>query len=488
MTTHGIRKSLKEQLQDAKHVKQTTQQLNYDEFLAKMLGKAPRITQGKFLRNPSRFKAYKGMAGAAKTSTIVADELQRAFLQPGYKGFLARFNYNDLLGTVIPRAEEMINRISPTAIVQRDKTPPMRWWIQAFDGSISELMFIGLTHYPGGFEWHHGSVDEADECDLRTIQGLRSRLRAPSPANTPASYGLNLSFNPPDEIHWLFEACTGKTHDGKTAKDGKWLELFEPTEGENDENLPPNYYIDNFLGMPQDMLDRLKHGKWGASFTGDPVYPQFSNRLHVADCIAFDPELPLFRFWDFGYRRPACIFVQMDEEYRLRVIAEILGQDEEALPFTIRVKAFTNRNFPNAIGYLDFGDPAAAQKKDTGQTLSILDDNGIQLIFINSSIEEGIRRVRFLLEQLVKGEPRIIISRKNAPLVLRMFQGGYRLAPNHKPLKDGVYDHLADAFRYGVINLFTEHGRPEALPEWNQEQGMAQALGAKIPDSIEYQD
>lgn len=484
----SVRKSLKEQLFDARQPKQSTVQLDYNGLLTRILGKPPRITQGKFINSPERFKAYKGMAGAAKTSTIVACQVLRAFLQPGFKGFIARHNYNDLLGTTMQRAEEMILRVSPTAIVQRDKTPPQRWWIQAFDGSVTELMFIGLKDYPGGYEWHHGCVDEADECDKRTIQGLRSRLRAPSPPDIEPNYGIDLAFNPPDETHWLYEACTGQTHDGKKSKDGKWLTLFEPTEGENDENLPPNYYQENFAGMPQDMLDRLKHGKWGANFQGDPVYPQYSTRLHLVDNIPLNPDLPVFRFWDFGFRRPACIFAQMDEDYRLKLIAEILGQDEEALPFTRKVKAFSNRNFVNAPGYLDFGDPAAAQKKDTGSTLAILAGEGIELIYIVSSIEEGTRRLRFLLEQIIKGEPAIQVSRKNCPLTSRMLQGGYRIGPNGRPLKDGFYDHLADALRYGVINLFSETGRPLALPEYNHQHSIDRALGSQVPESIEYSD
>ena len=483
-----VRRSLREQLQAAKNPKQVTEQLDYTGLLTRILGKKPRITQGKFINSNARNKAYKGMAGCAKTSTIVGSQILRALLQPGFKGAIGRHDYNKLMGTSALRAEEMLNRVSPNCIVGRDKTPPMKWYIQAFDGSVSQLDFIGLKEYPGSYEWHRVAVDEADEVDSRTIHGLRSRLRAPTPEGVNPNYGLDLAFNPPDETHWLYEACTGLTHEGKKSPDGKWLELFEPTEGENDENLPPNYYVENFRGMPEDMLARLKHGKWGASFQGDPVYPQFSTRLHVVDNIPFDPDFPIFRFWDFGYRRPACIFVQMDDEYRLRVLAEILGENEEAKPFIEKVKAFTNRNFPNAIGYLDFGDPAAKQKKDTGSTLSILLDGGIDLIFQFSSIEEGTRKTRFLLERIIEGEPALTISRKNAPLTMRMFQGGYRLGPNGRALKDGFYDHLADAFRYGVDNIYNEQGRPNALPEWTQAGARAKLLGASIPGDIEYSD
>ncbi len=479
------RMSLAEALVRAKAPKQATTQLDLNGLLTRILGKPPRITQGKFIRSNARFKAYKGMAGCAKTSTGVGSIILRALLQPGFKGAIGRHDYNKLLGTSALRAEEMLNRVSPNCIVGRDKTPPMKWQIQAMDGSISQIEFIGLKEYPGSYEWHRVFIDEADECDLRTVQGVRSRLRAPSPLGVSPDYGLDLAFNPPDETHWLYEACMGLTHDGKKVE--KWLELFEPTEGENDENLPPNYYVENFAGMPSDMLDRLKHGKWGANFSGDPVFKHFNTHLHVVDFIAFDPEYPLLRFWDFGYRRPACIFVQIDNEYRVHVIAEILGEDEEARAFIEKVKGFTNRNFPLAMGIMDFGDPAAKQKKDTGSTLSILEGAGIRLVFLDGmTIEEGLRRIRFLLERIVKGVPGLQVSRRNAPLTLRMLQGGYRLAPNGRPLKDGFYDHLADAFRYGITNLFNEQGRPEALPEF--ELNTAKLMGDGVPASIEYAD
>jgi hypothetical protein len=356
----------------------------------------------------------------------------------------------------------------------------MRWWIQAFDGTVNELMFIGLKNYPGSYEWHHGGVDEADEVDERTIQGLRTRLRAPSPEGTLPNYGIDLAFNPPDELHWLFGACTGRTSDGRLTD--RWLELFEPVKGENDVNLPPNYFIDNFRGMPEDMLTRLRDGNWGVSFEGDPVYPQYSSSIHRGE-TEVNPYRPILRFWDFGYRRPACIWAQLDEDYRLIVLDEELGKDEEALHFIQRVKAHSNIRFPQAPGYLDFGDPAAAQKKDTGSTLSILDSQGINLIYIQSSIEEGIRRTRFLLEQLINGKPAFMVDRRRCPMLHRTLAGGYRLHKNSRPLKDGFYDHLADALRYGIINLFNEAGRPLDLPEASNylPTGYSQ-----IPDSLEY--
>lgn len=480
-----MKKSIREQLLEAKARQTPSATLDFEQLVGRVLGKRARPTQGRFLTDPSPFKAYKGMAGCAKTSTLIGGELLRAITIPGYRGFVGRHNYNDLTQTAIPRFEEMVNRVAPGLIVDRDKTPPMRVWLQSPGAAgVSEIMFIGLKDYPGGYEWHHGSVDEADECDERIITAMKSRLRAPQPDGYVIQYGMDMAFNPPDETHWLYPACTGLDHEGKKVPDKKWLTLFEPELGENDANLPPDYYSLNFVGMPQDMLDRLRYGKWGATFPGMPVYTQFRTATHATEEELYKREDIMFRFWDFGYRRPACIWAQMDDYGRLTVIGERLGENEEARPFIRECLTHTNIRYPEqGRRIIDFGDPAAVQKKDTGSTLAILADEGVQLIFIRSTIDEGVRRLRFLLENMTKGIPNFRIMRRTCPLTTRMLQGGYHMdTSGKKPIKDGFYDHLADALRYGVINLFTHQGRVASQPDVN----WGDPYTGSFPDSVEY--
>lgn len=491
-----MKKSLRELLEESKAKQRPSVQLDFEGLVARVMGKKPRPTQGKFLMDPAPYKAYKGMAGCAKTSTLVGGELLRSITIPGYSGFIAMHNYNDLTNTAIPRFEQMVNRVSPALVIDRDKTPPMRVWLQSPGAQgVSSIMFIGLKDYPGGYEWHHGSVDEADKCDERIILGLKSRLRAPQPEGHIITYGLDLAFNPPDETHWLYPACTGLDHERKRVPDKKWLTLFEPSVGENDENLPPRYYEEQFAGMPQDMLDRLRWGKWGASFPGTPVYRQFDINYHATEENLYNEEHVMFRFWDFGYRHPACIWAQMDDHGGIDVVYERMGTDVEARAFVRECKALTNTRYPHqGRRILDFGDPAAVQKKDTGSTLAVLGDEGISLTFIKSTIDEGVRRLRFLLDNRVEGRPAFRIMRRTCPLTTRMLQGGYRMAMQsdgkggpavNRPVKDGFYDHLADALRYGIINLFTHQGRVAAQPD--MDFGGEEADADAWPDNIEYQ-
>lgn len=451
--------------------------LDYDKLIATLLGPSrrdgqyhgPVPSQDKFINDSAKWKAFKGMAGVAKTSTGVCSMILRALFQPNFKGVIARYDYNKLIGTTAVRFFEMINRLNPELIIDRDKTPPMAVYINQPGGiGISQIDFIGLKDYPGSYEWHRGFIDEADECDRSIVETFKTRMRAQCEPEYEGDLGLDMAFNPPDKDHWIYTACTGKDGNDKKVQEPTF-KLFEPKVGENDHNLPPEYFTEHFKGMTEDELQRLKYGNWGASFKGEGVFKgAFSSGYHVKEKLHFDDEYLTFIFLDFGFRHPAAIWTQLDDKFRLRILADYLGENEEAKQFITQVKAQTKIKFPSLRQTPYYiGDPAAKQKKDTGSTLQVLEAEGVNLMYMEGmTIEEGIRRIRYLLQQAPSGIPQILVSREGAPRTVRMFQGGYYKHPTTaKPVKDGTYDHIADALRYGVTNLFDADGSPIALPD-----------------------
>jgi hypothetical protein len=477
--------------------------LDYEGLLKVLLGPdrrsglmtGPRPTQRLYIESKAPFKAFKGEAGAAKTSGMMASAMLRALFQPNVQIAIGRLDYNDLLGTTAKRLEEMLNRLNPDLLLDRDKTPPMRWWIQQpvmdkeGNPGIAQIDFIGLKEYPGSYEWNRIYVDEADEVDKAIIDGLKSRLRAPCEPEYEGDYGLDIGFNPPDTTHWIYTACTGLDYKGNKVATPEFT-LFDPKAGENAKGLPDDY-LKRFEGMAPDMLARLKDNKWGTSFPGEAVFKDaFYSNLHVRDELAFDPSRPLILWMDFGFRHPVAIWTQMDEEHRFRLLHEMHKQDMEARDFIRGVHMETNINFPQARGKLYIGDPAAKQKKDTGSTLAVLAEEGVNLMYLEGmTIEEGLRRTRYVLSDFVRGEPRLLISRRGCPFTLRMFQGGYyKHKTTGKPVKDGFYDHHADAVRYGITNMVEPDGRPSALPDPDYEANLAELSGdARFPDNMSYQ-
>lgn len=447
-----MRKSNLEKLRETKRAEmKPTEVEGLDGLIKLMLGGDYNPTQKAFIYDPARIKAYKGPAGCAKTSTLAAAGLARALLQPGSKGFVSRNDYNDLMDTTALRMQEMLNRLPKGILLDRDKSPPMKWYLRSAipDGEPSQITFMGLKDDVVGVEANWWIIDEMNEVEENRIHQINARLRAPG-----GNYMLAGAFNPPDKHHWLYTACTGKDfQDRKLQGKDPWMKLYEPQSRENVRNLPDDYYENLAKTLPEDQRQRYVDGEWGSTFDGQPVYREFKYPVHARTNLQFDRNVRLLRFWDFGYTRPAVLWAQFDWQGRLYILREFLGQNMEATEFIGRVQQQTREHFPGASNIMDYGDPAVVQKKDTGSTLHLFHKAGITMYYQTSTIEKGLQLLRQRLNLLIDGEPGIQFDRRFASITIAGLRGGYRMDDKGaKPVKDGYYDHLMDALRYGVLN------------------------------------
>lgn len=445
-----MRKSRLEQLQDARAKQMAPQTLDLHGLYRLLLGGEFNPTQRAFIYSTDRIKAYKGPAGCAKTSTLAADAMGRALLQPGSKGFVSRSDYNDLMDTTKLRMHEMLARLPKGVLLDRDKSPPEKWYIQPAveGGEPSQITFMGLKDDIVGVEANWWVIDEANEVAENRIHQINARMRAKG-----GNYMIAMAFNPPDKHHWLYGACTGRDFQDRKMLD-PWITLFNPQPRENVHNLPDNYYENLAKTLPEDQRQRFVEGEWGTTFDGQPVYREFKRSFHVKSRLPYDHQTPLLRFWDFGYRHPVCVWAQLDEAGRLLLLREFQGTDIEATHFVRNCLAKTAQWFPNPVECVDYGDPAVAQKKDTGQTLYLLSQAGITMRYRVSRIDAGVQLLRRLLEQVVEGEPMLQVDGR-CTILIGALSGGYHLdRKGQEPHKDGYYDHIADALRYGCINLF----------------------------------
>jgi hypothetical protein len=470
-----VRKSNLERLQEQKRKSPKALQLSsIDDLLSLLLGGPALPTQRDFIYSSDRLRAYKGPAGCAKTSTICALGWLRVLLVPGFRLFVSRNDYNDLLETTMGRMTEMLNRLPRGVLLDRDKSPPQKWWIRPVvmvdvdgneldpsdDANISTITFMGLSDMIVGIEANGWIIDEMDEVEEKRVHEIQARLRA---KGDPRDIFFAGAFNPPDKHHWLFTACTGRNYQD-TIVQQPWLKLYEPKPKENEANLIEGYYDNLTKTLPEDQRQRFVDGIWGSVFNGKPVYPEFKRGWHVKRDLMQRrmDDRTLFRFWDFGYRHPVCLFAQVDFEGRLLMLKEIVGKDIEARAFGLRVQAQTAIWFPKHGGpdIVDYGDPAVTQKKDTGSTLLALRQIGISMLYRTSKIEQGVNLGRRLLGQTADGEPLLQFDQNGVPTLISALSGGYRFADRPeddgltKPLKDGFYEHPADAWRYGILNIF----------------------------------
>lgn len=414
-------------------------------------------TQADFVCDPHNRKAYMGRAGAAKTTTLNAGVMLRCLMEPGNKELVARHDYNDLMDTTYRNLERMLQRLPPGTRLDRNKNPPEKWWIRPIgDGEPSEITFMGLKEAVGSYEFNHINIDEADEVDFKRVEELEGRLRniRPGVPKEENNYSINMAFNPPPKHHWLYMKCTGRDERDRQ-KNAPVFKLYVPRMGENQRNLPDGYYEKMTVGMSEDLVQRLVLGQWVEVFPGEPVYRQFKRTYHVRRGLPYHPYLPLVRFWDFGYRSPFCGFLQADNNGVMRVLFEVQGENIELKDFASMVKKQGTLRFPGHNAFVDFGDPAARQRKDTGSSLLLLSELGISLRYRVSRIDEGVRLIRQELGRNIEGEPALQFDEEGCPILISALSGGYRMDDAGKePVKDGYYDHGADAFRYGMVNMF----------------------------------
>lgn len=413
-------------------------------------------TQWEFINDSSEYLAYVGKAGVAKTSTVVARAIIQGLLQPGSKICIGRRDYNDLPATTLKRFTTMLGYLPPSMVLHRVKAPPASYILAStIPGEPpSEFTFMGFNDIIGGHDYHCIVVDEADELPQEVLDDLMARKRSVGGQHL----SLILAMNYPSKKHYMYTLLTGLNHRGKKVAD-PIFKVYHPQPFENNDNLPKNYHA-NLMAKMTDPNKRMRlvEGKYGDVSEGTPVYREFDRRLHTYQNptvrrFAFEKYMPLFRFWDFGYRHPFCILAQLDEYERLRVLAEVKAENILAVDFAKmvigqeRVLGFLG----DYTRHVDIGDIAVKQEKDTGSALSALQGIGINIQYNSMSFEASIDLVREVLGRLVEKEPYLVIDEEHAPALCEALATGYVLdRRGEKPYKDGFHDHPADAFRYGI--------------------------------------
>lgn len=422
-------------------------------------------TQKAYMQSRARVKAYMGPAGCAKTTTGCADIMLRALLIPGSKWFIARRDYNDLKKTTMDTMVSILNRLPEGTLVERSKAPPETWYIRPVTsgvgegrGALSEIVFIGLSDNVGSYQFTGGFIDEADEVEQGYFEQMKMRLRAKPTGVEKESfdecnYFIGLAFNPPPKSHWLYRECTGRNAQDEIEGEPT-MTLFKPQPLENESNLRKGYYTDLASTLPEELRARLVDGEWGNTFPGDPVIRQFRRKLHVQKGLKYKTGATLYRFFDFGYRSPGCLWAQVRKDGHVQILHEFMGKSIEGGEFVKRVLAQTAEKFPDAENFIDIGDPAVKQQKDTGSMLTILNQAGIQMRTMRTPLDISMDILRKRFESMSEGEPAILIDER-CRILCDALSGGYHLDPNGlKPIKDNFYDHLVDCLRYGIFYIF----------------------------------
>lgn len=194
------------------------------------------------------------------------------------------------------------------------------------------------------------------------------------------------------------------------------------------------------------------------------VFSQFGE-IHKAE-LTPAPGRRIIRSWDFGYHCPACLFIQVDGNDRVRVLHEEVGHQTLLVDFAARVKAAGERLFVD-YEFEDVCDPAGAQRSDknTRTSIEILNSLGIYPFYDRAAIRDGLELIRMKLAARIEDAPALQVDHRCEKLI-EAFEGGYRYSgpDSDVPVQEHPYEDVMDCLRYAVMSKCGILGRNTRKP------------------------
>lgn len=199
--------------------------------------------------------------------------------------------------------------------------------------------------------------------------------------------------------------------------------------------------------------------------SGRRVYPDFKTELHVSKLSPI-PYRDIWRGWDFGYHHPACVWLQVTDEDRLHVLAELLGTEIILQNFAENVNALSKKLFPG-WDFKDAGDPAVRARSDKNERTSadILRYMGIRIQSRPMLVKDGINLIRSLCITRADGFVKLKVD-ESCNTLLEGFLGGYQRDDEDEPIKDNYYEHMFDALRYAVTIIYDPRSQRAIRPQY----------------------
>lgn len=424
-----------------------------------------------FHKSRVRFRGVKGGYRSGKSFAMCKEVIRHATMVGGQRWLIGRQDFTDLRETVL---KTFLAALGPCMGIMVGKYHETHHTLKlrCADGGISEILFKSVEDVQslGSLELTGFYVCEAGEMSEQAFDMLGTRLNyGPGP-----HMGI-LDWNPTSKAHWLYRRFVEKKNSD--------LALFTASTYDNRVNLPDGYIESLEMQHDSEWVTRFLEGEWGFTGEGSPVFPMFRASRHVAKYEVL-ADVPLVIGWDFGFRRPAAVIGQIQGP-TLWVLDGLLGEDDSLDIFADRVEELTDRYRPGGNETnRHYGDIAGAQANQiTGSScLGFLASRGIHVATKKQGIQDGLMVVRSKLEKIQKDHFGLMVAEGCNELFIEALKGGYHYPDSSKetvsrdkngdplPVKDGIYDHMMDAFRYmmvGIYGIAGTNGRSRASQALN---------------------
>jgi hypothetical protein len=428
--------------------------------------------QQTFVFNDFRASAFVGGLGSGKTYALNARGLVLSQQQKvgywGPRGCLAAINYPVLKDVVLPQFLEMVDSTGllldylkaekKALLIPVGPNGPDRKLVKKNGEGATEILFRSLDqpNWMRGLELSWFGVDEGRHLDGEAWDVLYGRLRQKGYKHR----GFVVST--PNGMDWMWT----KFHPDSPNRihDSRW---YGAPTFDNRGNLPEEY-IDSLLATYHGRFLRQEvYGEFVGVIDG-AVFFEWDMAAGMSKELRFNPELPLYTFWDFGMGDlGVVVFCQVEwvrirpdgantdvEVPKLYIIDVLESKDRTSKEWVQIVQDFSSSHYGRQP-YRNICDPAGMQRNiSTGR--SIVQDMDAYGMKMTPAPKKPVDYAIRILNNMMAGK-RVVVSRR-AERVAAAF-ASHKWPTDSAGNKTGanpVHDwssHFCDAIRYGVSTL-----------------------------------
>ena len=449
-----------------------------------------------------------GPVGSGKSSACCSEIVFHTMRQNPYRGMrrarwaIIRNTYPELKSTTIKTWQTWFpDEISP---IKWDVPITTRMFIKDIGdgtGLDLEIYFLAVDTEQSigklrGLELTGCWLNEASELPKELLDKATERVGRFPAKNQGDCVDpcVIMDTNPPDDDHWYYgfaEEDTPKLWKffkqpgglvpirdaaGEPILDANGKMTWVPNpDAENVHNLPSGYaYYERMSnGKTDAWISVFCGGQFGRISTGRPVYPEYNDRVHVAendhDWIR---GVPVYVGWDFGLT-PAAVFVQPTPLGQLLILDELVEENMDVREFAdSTVKPFINTRYAGAK-LIHTGDPSGIVRSQIDRKRTPFTELREAGIFCEpAETNDFLPRkssVSYFLNRMSVGKPALIIN-KRCKTIRKGFAGGYhydRIKASGEamfkdmPKKNG-FSHPHDALQYACLKIRGYGGRARA--------------------------
>jgi hypothetical protein len=451
-----------------------------------------------YAQSDAKVRGMIGPLGSGKTTTMLVSEVFCAIRAPRcvddvrrYRVLCTRDSYRQLYKTAIPSWQEYFpptigswsggqDRPAEHEIKFMDDYGPAEFKIEFAaipDGSIRDwldgyqvtsIIMNAINSHPR----------EVYDFGVQRIDRFPARRKLKPGFVNDAHIGFDM--NKEDVDHWCYEEFVlGFDPEFMLIKD--FPSGLDPA-AENAQNLPEDYYanIIRTLKSKPWLVKILVKNNWGASRSGQPVYPEYDDAKHLArgidghpTDIDADPGLELCIGLDAGTAtggRPSAVFFQVAAPFQLRVIDELyLGRCGPNRFFDALLAKLDEPHLrPAASDLRVWVDPSAFYGHDEESDEETWIDVGEAKLDVDFEEPESNELEGFRLETIRvclnghEGSQWMLVLSKRCKMLRRGFNSGYRYKRHEKrgetredPKPDkNDESHPHDALQHGATGYF----------------------------------